>query len=175
MSNQKLTIAFIICFISIMFSGVSSMLMSVYLPVAVKDLLGNVDEEKMHNVSAYINSFFIFGSMFGGFTWGYICDRIGRSKAVTFSTGFYALFTILTAFSDSWLLISIYRFLTGFGVGGVLVTTNILVCELWPEKKRAVAIGISRNDFPFRSPTTATPVACCHQLLVVASSNIALK
>ena len=148
MSNQKLTIAFIICFISIMFSGVSSMLMSVYLPVAVKDLLGNVDEEKMHNVSAYINSFFIFGSMFGGFTWGYICDRIGRSKAVTLSTGFYALFTILTAFSDSWLLISIYRFLTGFGVGGVLVTTNILVCELWPEKKRAVAIGIVSAAMP---------------------------
>ena len=148
MSNQKLAIAFVICFISIMFSGVSSMLMSVYLPVAVKDLLGNVDEEKMHNVSAYINSFFIFGTMFGGFTWGYICDRIGRSKAVTLSTGFYALFTVLTAFSDSWLLISMYRFLTGFGVGGVLVTTNILVCELWPEKKRAVAIGIVSAAMP---------------------------
>ena len=63
----KLTIAFIVCYLSIMFSGISSMLMSVYLPVAVKDLLGNVTDEKMNNVGAYINSVFIFGSMFGGF------------------------------------------------------------------------------------------------------------
>ncbi|WP_298392428.1 hypothetical protein, partial [Hydrotalea sp.] len=47
LARPQLTTAFIICFISIMFSGISSMLMSVYLPVAVKDLLGNVTEEKI--------------------------------------------------------------------------------------------------------------------------------
>lgn len=148
MSTKKLTAAFIICFVSIMFSGVTTMLMSVYLPVVVKDLLGGLKEENINNVSAYINSFFLFGSMFGGFLWGYICDRIGRAKAVTFSTGFYAVFTLLTAFANSWVLVSGYRFLTGFGVGGVLVTTNILVCELWPENKRAVAIGIVSAAMP---------------------------
>ena len=58
------------------------------------------------------------------------------------------LFTVLTAFSSSWLLVGIYRFLTGFGVGGVIVTTNILVSELWPEKKRAVALGIVSAAMP---------------------------
>src|SRR6188472_33462 len=115
-TKKGLAIAFIICYISIMFSGISSMLMSVYLPVAVKDLLGNVTEEKMNTISAYINSIFIFGSMFGGFAWGFICDRIGRSKAVIFSTALYGLFTTLTAFSSSWLLVGIYRFITGFGI-----------------------------------------------------------
>jgi len=131
-----------------MFSGITSMLMSVYLPVAVKDLLGNVTDEKMNNVGAYINSVFIFGSMFGGFAWGFICDRIGRSKAVILSTAFYGLFTVLTAFSSSWLMVGVYRFLTGFGVGGVIVTTNILVAELWPEKKRAVVLGIVSAAMP---------------------------
>ncbi len=37
--NSKLTSAFIICFLSMLFSGITSMLMSVYLPVVVKDLL----------------------------------------------------------------------------------------------------------------------------------------
>src|SRR5678809_1360155 len=129
-AKGKLAIAFIVCYVSIMFSGISSMLMSVYLPVAVKDLLGNVTDEKMNNVGAYINSVFIFGSMFGGFAWGFICDKIGRSKAVILSTAFYGLFTMLTAFSSSWLMVGIYRFLTGFGVGGVIVTTNILVACL---------------------------------------------
>lgn len=144
----RLTIAFIVCFLSIMFSGIASMVMSVYLPVVVKDLLGNVTDEKMNNVSAYINSIFIFGSMFGGFAWGFICDNLGRSRSVVLSTAFYGLFTVLTAFSSSWLMVGVYRFLTGFGVGGVILTTNILVSELWPERKKAVALGIVSAAMP---------------------------
>ncbi len=147
-SKPMLATAFAICFISIMFSGVSSMLMSVYLPVVVRDLLGGVTNDKMNNVSAYINSIFIFGSMFGGFAWGFICDKIGRSKGVIFSTALYGLFTILTASSASWLMVGVYRFFTGFGIGGVLLTTNILIAELWPEKNRAVAIGIVSAAMP---------------------------
>ena len=147
-ARRHLNAAFIICFISIMFSGIASMLMSVYLPVAVKDLLGNVTEEKMNNVGAYINSVFIFGSMFGGFAWGFICDATGRSKAVILSTALYGLCTVLTAFPSSWLMVGIYRFITGFGVGGVIVTTNILIAELWREKKRAVALGIVSAAMP---------------------------
>jgi MFS family permease len=146
--KARLTIAFVVCYLSIMFSGIASMLMSVYLPVAVKDLLGNVTDEKMNNVGAYINAVFIFGSMFGGFAWGFICDKIGRSRSVILSTAFYGLFMVLTAFSSSWLMVGIYRFLTGVGVGGVIVTTNILISELWPEKKRAVALGIVSAAMP---------------------------
>jgi MFS family permease len=146
--KKSLVIAFAICYISIMFSGISSMLMSVYLPVAVKDLLGNLTDERMNTISAYINSIFIFGSMFGGFAWGFICDKIGRSKSVIFSTALYGLFTLLTAFSSSWLLTGVYRFITGFGIGGVIVTTNILIAEIWPEKKRAIALGIVSAAMP---------------------------
>jgi MFS family permease len=114
----------------------------------VKDLLGNVSDEKLNEVSAYINSLFIFGWMFGGFIWGFICDKIGRSKCVTLSTLFYGLFTLLTAISPSWLLVSTCRFLSGFGIGGVLVTTTILISERWPDKKRAVALGILSVAIP---------------------------
>jgi MFS family permease len=147
-SKGILTIVFIICFVSIMFSGIASMVMSVYLPVIVKSLLGNVSNEKMNNVGAFINSVFIFGSMLGGFAWGFICDRIGRSRAVVLSTALYGLFTLLTAFSSSWILVGVYRFITGFGVGGVILTTNILVAEFWPEKKKAIALGIVSAAMP---------------------------
>jgi len=139
---------FIICFISTMFGGVVTMLMSVYLPVTVKDLLGNVSDDKLNEVSAYINSLFIFGWMFGGFIWGFICDKIGRSKSVMLSTLCYGLFTLLTAIAPSWLLVSACRFLSGFGIGGVLVTTTILISEIWPQKKRAVALGILSVAIP---------------------------
>src|SRR6187551_3568045 len=80
--HKNLPAVFIFCFASTLVSGIASMLMSVYLPVVVKELLGDVSEEKLNNVSAVINSVFIFGWMLGGFSWGIICDRIGRSRSV---------------------------------------------------------------------------------------------
>jgi MFS family permease len=147
-SQSANTGLFAVCFVSSMFGGVVSTLMSVYLPVAVKDLLGNVTETKLNEVSAYINSVFIFGWMFGGIVWGLICDRIGRARSVIFSTLCFGLFTLLTAAAPSWFLVMACRFISGFGVGGVLVTTTILVSETWTGKKRAVALGILSISIP---------------------------
>jgi predicted MFS family arabinose efflux permease len=139
---------FAICFISSLFGGVVSTLMSVYLPVAVRDLLGPVTDKKLNDVSAAINSVFIFGWMFGGVIWGLICDRIGRARTVMLSTFCYGLFTVLTAAATSWWLVTGCRFLSGFGVGGVLVTTTMLVSESWSGKSRAVALGILSISIP---------------------------
>lgn len=144
----RLGLVFTVCFLSTFFSGIISMLMSVYLPIAVKDLLGNVSEEKMNDVSAWINCVFIFGWMFGGIVWGIICDKIGRSASVILSTACFGLFALLTGISSSWFLVSICRFLSGFGIGGVLVTTTILVAELWSEKRKAVVLGIVSVAMP---------------------------
>lgn len=146
--KYKLILVFIICFLSGSFGGMVSTIMSVYLPLAVKDLLGNVSAEKLNEVSAYISSIFIFGWMFGGIVWGLLADKIGRKKAIVAATAFYALFTVLTSFSSSWLLVVVCRFLSGFGVGGVLVTTCILIAEIWPAKNKVIALGILSIAFP---------------------------
>jgi len=147
-TTSRLTLVFIVCFLSTFFSGIISMLMSVYLPVAVKDILGNVTEDKLNDVSAWINCVFIFGWMFGGIAWGVICDRIGRSKSVVLSTACFALFALLTGLSSSWLVVSICRFMSGFGIGGVIVTTTVLVSELWSESKKAIVLGMVSLAMP---------------------------
>jgi MFS family permease len=86
--------------------------------------------------------------MFGGVAWGIICDKVGRSKSVMLSTLCYGLFTILTAIAPSWFLVSVCRFFSGFGIGGVLVTTTILIAELWSAKKVAVIQGIVSLAMP---------------------------
>jgi len=139
---------FAICFVSSLFGGVVMTLMSVYLPVAVKDLIGNVSADKLNAISATINSVFIFGWMFGGIVWGIVCDRAGRSRSVVLSTLCFGLFTLLTTLAPSWTLVSVCRFFSGFGVGGVLVTTTILVSETWSGKARAVALGILSISIP---------------------------
>lgn len=148
--TQKGNIAlmFAVCFISTMFGGIVSMLMSVYLPVTVKDLLGNVTGEKMNDVSAVINAVFLYGWMLGGIVWGIICDKTGRARSVILSTACYGVFTLLMILSSSWLLVCVCRFLSGFGIGGVLVTTTILVSEIYEDKKRTIMLGIVSIGIP---------------------------
>lgn len=91
---------------------------------------------------------FLYGWMCGGIIWGIICDRTGRKKAVVFSTGFYAVFTLVTAIAPFWEWVVACRFLSGFGVGGVIVTTTIIISEAWTPGKRPVAIGLLTICFP---------------------------
>jgi len=145
---MKKTGIFLLCFFSSMVGGIIMTLMSVFLPVVVGDLQGKLPPEEVNRVGATINSIFIFGWMFGGVFWGIVCDRLGRMRSMAFATLWYGLFTVFTAAAPSWWLITVCRFCSGFGVGGVLVTTTILVSELWTGKPRAVALGILSISIP---------------------------
>jgi predicted MFS family arabinose efflux permease len=139
---------FLICFFSSLFGGTVSTLMSVYLPDAIRDLLHNSSIQSTDNISATINSIFIFGWTAGGIIWGIFCDTLGRKKSFIYATICYGLFTILTGMSPSWFLVVLCRFLSGFGIGGVLVITTMLVSEGYQEKKREVLLGILSISIP---------------------------
>jgi len=141
-------VLFAICFFSTALGGSVSTLMSVYLPVVVKDLQGTVPADEINAISGYINAIFIFGWAFGGFTWGVISDKMGRKKALLLAIGSYGVFTILTGLMPTWWGVLLCRFFSGFGVGGVLVTSITLVSEVWPAKSKAVIIGILSIAFP---------------------------
>ncbi len=139
---------FIICFFGNVMGGAASTLMSVYLPVVVKDLLGLVDDEQLNQVSAYINALYFVGWAIGGLTWGFLADRIGRVRSLAMAIGMFGLSTLLVGFSKSWEMVVVLRFICGFGVGGMMVINTTLFSETWPEKSRAVLIGILSIGFP---------------------------
>src|SRR5450432_1620887 len=139
---------FFICFFSSLFGGTVSTLMSVYLPDAIQDLLQNSSAQHIDNISATINSIFIFGWAAGGMIWGIFCDTLGRKKTFIYATLCYGLFTMMTGLAPTWFLVVICRFLSGFGIGGVLVTTTMLISEGYQEKKRAVLLGILSISIP---------------------------
>jgi MFS family permease len=122
--------------------------MSVYLPVAVKDMLGNKNESELNNISAYINSIFIAGAACGGFICGIISDKLGRKPAVIISIAGYALFTILTGYMPDWWLVVICRFFSGLGMGGIMVAATTLIVEEWPSRTKAIFTGILSISFP---------------------------
>lgn len=141
-------VLFTICFLGTAFAGTISTLMSVYLPVAVKDLLGDRSEDEINNISGYINAIFVFGGAFGGFISGIISDKAGRKTAVIFSIACLGVFTILTGYMPNWWAVVICRFFSGFGLGGILVTTTTIMMEEWPKKTRAIFLGFLSIAIP---------------------------
>ena len=146
--SARLVSLFTITFLATAFGGAVSTLMSVYLPVVVKDLQVTNSPAQLNAVSGYINSLFIFGWAAGGFLWGLISDKTGRKPALLLAIASYGVFTIITGLMPSWVGIMVCRFLSGFGVGGVLVVSVVLLTEVWPERSRAVFIGIISIAFP---------------------------
>ena len=139
---------FVLSFVSTAAGGTVSTLMSVYLPVVVRDILGNVGTDRLNNISAYINATFILGWAFGGFLWGVASDRAGRKRALLLATACYGTATLLTGFMPNWEGIVVCRFISGFGVGGVLVTSFTFMSEVWHPRSKAVFIGILSIAIP---------------------------
>jgi len=146
--SSYLWLMFVICFSGNVMGGAVSTLMSVYLPVLSADLLGPVDISRFNSASALINSLYLAGWTIGGFTWGVLGDRIGRSRSLAMAISMFGFFTLLTSFAHTWEVLIIYRFLSGFGVGGMLVINTTLLSEVWPERTRAIVIGIVSIGFP---------------------------
>lgn len=141
--------AFSLCSLSYLLGGTASTLMATFLPVAIPELLGkSVSEAQLGDVGAYISAAFLYGWMAGGLLFGLVGDRIGRARAVAFVTFLYGIAMVLTVFAPSWPIMLLCRFLTGAGVGGVLLLTTVYLSEIWPEKSRAVVLGILAVMFP---------------------------
>ncbi len=87
-------------------------------------------------------SFFMVGWAVGGIAFGIMGDKVGRVKTLMLTILLYAIFTGLSAFSQSTLDFYIYRFLTGLGVGGVFAAAVTLLAETMPDRARPFALGL---------------------------------
>jgi MFS family permease len=84
---------------------------------------------------------FMIGWASGGVFFGVLGDRIGRAKTMVMTILFYSIFTGLSVFSTGVWDFSVYRFLTGLGVGGQFAVGVALVAEVMPDRARPFALG----------------------------------
>jgi MFS family permease len=106
---------------------------------AMKALLPAGSDAKLYG--GYATSIFIAGWATGGLIFGPVGDRFGRAKSLTITVLLYSVATGLSAFSQGWIDFSIYRFLTGLGVGGVFGLAVALVADSLPDSARSGALG----------------------------------
>lgn len=138
---------FALCFIGNVMGGTVSTLMSVYLPVVVTDIASGNNIE-IGQLSALLSALYFVGWAIGGLTMGIVGDRIGRVRSLAIAILVFGLATVLLRFGQSWSMIIALRFIAGYGVGAMLVLNTTLLSEVWPEKTRAVFLGILSVGFP---------------------------
>eukprot|EP00913_Durusdinium_trenchii_P008831 g8297.t1 len=85
---------------------------------------------------------FLLGGALGGVVFGMLSDRIGRKRTMSLTIVMYSLFTCLSAFSQEWWHMAIFRFLVAMGVGGEWAIASAFVAEVFPQKARARVSGI---------------------------------
>lgn len=112
---------------------------------AIKELM-TVDgqEPSTENVTKYggiATMIFMLGWASGGLGFGVLGDRIGRAKTMLWTILIYSLFTGLSSFSQNFWQFSLFRFLTGLGVGGEFAVGVALVAEVMPARARPYALG----------------------------------
>ena len=82
------------------------------------------------------------GAVCGGYIFGVMGDYIGRVKVFTYSILLFSVFTGLTAFSENFTHLCIFRFIAGIGIGGEFGIGMTLVTETWPKDIRATAASL---------------------------------
>jgi MFS family permease len=93
-------------------------------------------------VGGQITAVFLIGWAVGGFTFGVLGDRLGRTKTMVITIFIYALFTGLSGLAQNPMQYAICRFLTALGVGGEFAAGAALVAEVWPNRSRPMALGM---------------------------------
>ncbi|HWC86886.1 MAG TPA: MFS transporter [Solirubrobacteraceae bacterium] len=88
------------------------------------------------NVSGLAASLYVAGACAGALVFGQLTDRFGRKKLFMITLGVYLAATTLTAFSFSPMWFYVFRFFTGFGIGGEYSAINSAIDELIPAKNR---------------------------------------
>ncbi len=114
---------------------------------SVRDLLRegisdpDVLELETRRVGGWITAAFLIGWSAGGFIFGVLGDRLGRTQTMILTILIYAGFTGLSSLAWNWESYAVLRFMTGLGVGGEWAAGAAIVAEVFPERSRPMALG----------------------------------
>ncbi|MFZ9940807.1 MAG: MFS transporter, partial [Luteolibacter sp.] len=108
---------------------------------ALDALLTAAQKEEKSFYVGLSTSVFVFGWATGGMIFGSLGDRYGRVRMLGITVLLYSVATGLSALSSSFLDFSIYRFITGLGVGGVFGLAVALLADTMPGDVRSRALG----------------------------------
>jgi len=87
-------------------------------------------------VSGLGGALYVAGACVGALFFGWLTDRFGRKKLFLITLAVYLVATAMTALSFAAWWFFLFRFLTGFGIGGEYAAINSAIDELIPARHR---------------------------------------
>ncbi|HUP92620.1 MAG TPA: MFS transporter [Solimonas sp.] len=136
------------------FDVFDGLLFNYVAPNCVPSLLGlaiGSPEAKVATLrwTGMLTSVLLLGWAAGGVLFGYVCDRIGRTRTLMITMLLYAAGTAACAFAPNiwWLLV--FRIVASLGIGGEWAAGASMVAETVPEEKRVEAGALLYTAAPF--------------------------
>src|SRR3954464_10319395 len=133
---------FAVCFLGVMFDACDFALFGMALPPVAREFgLNQVQAGLLATLG-------LIGAFLGALFWGTISDYIGRRTAFAATIGIFSVFTGLVAASWNVLSLSVFRFLSNFGLGGEVPAALTLTSEYSPARIRGRMTGTMMAAFP---------------------------
>jgi len=97
--------------------------------------------------AGFLNSLTLAASAIGGFLFGVVADRIGRTRSLMLSILVYSLASAACGLSQNVTQLATFRFLLGLGMGGEWTTAAALIAETWRPAHRGKALGLMQSAY----------------------------
>ncbi|TMQ16105.1 MAG: MFS transporter [Deltaproteobacteria bacterium] len=133
-------------FLGWVFDGYETYALVVALPLALPALLAP-DELKSPIWAGIAIGLTLLGWGIGGLIGGTLADYVGRKRVMIYSVLLYAVFSGLTALSQTFTMLVALRFVTGMAMGSEWSTGVAMVAETWPNRARPKGAGLLQSGF----------------------------
>jgi MFS family permease len=97
--------------------------------------------------AGFLNSLTLVASAIGGFLFGFLADRVGRTRALMLSILVYSFSSAACAFTHTVAQLGFFRFVLGLGMGGEWTTAAALIAETWRAEHRGKALGLMQSAY----------------------------
>ena len=109
--------------------------------------------------AGFLNSLTLLASAIGGFLFGWVADRVGRTRALMASIVSYSIASAACGFSHTIPQLATFRFLFGLGMGGEWTAGAALIAETWRPEHRGKALGLMQSTYAIGEAIAALVVA----------------
>lgn len=110
------------------------------------------------STAGLLNSLTLGASAIGGFCFGILADRIGRTRALMASILVYSISSAACGLSHSIPQLALFRFLLGLGMGGEWSSGAALIAETWRAEHRGRALGLMQSAYAIGEAVAAIVV-----------------
>jgi MFS family permease len=100
-------------------------------------------------VLAFVQTMELFGMVIGSIVLGGVADRYGRRLTTLWCLVVMTFGMAMVANAPNWQLLSLWRVMTGLGIGGLLASTNALAAEFSSSRRRDMNVSLMAMGYPF--------------------------